>query len=300
MESQNFDDGPQAIEWLILPDDKTSSYLEIWHPEGAEPDDFEITLIAPDGTLLDAETRGPPTVKVQGTDPVALKDYYDSHHLPLQRSMEKYRNLRWRTVFCMAPTAPHNVKLPKIPSGKWTISVSRNVKKAKSDIHLSILRDEDFAASQSGGLQSLFIAPDTLVTGYGSMNGNAGGSGVLRVAGYIAASGQPARYSSAAMIGVTNGIHLSAPSERSGFVPGIVSIGTRSGTQFSASGTSVASPQAARALAIAALSGQATDFNPAHSAGFLAELGEPVLSDAVNPQSHLKERLGAFRLRHNL
>lgn len=279
-------DGPVSLDWFLPPDDRTSSFLEIWFPDGISPEDVKVELVPPAHARMDQEAYGfPQTASVahapitRAGDPVG------------QVSTECYRAGRWRHVVALAPTDVLQDQQP-VPAGRWTLRVtkvmtdplpgyttdaSRQVQ--AGGLQFWIQRDEDFGASGSGAAQSYFIDPDNalyaddgrlaeqdsvsegaIVRRFGTMSGMATGTQVLRVGGYDEASLRAARYSCAGALRAKDGsvpevmpagaqVQLSAASERSFTQPGIVGGGTRSGTYIAQSGTSSAAPQVARALA---------------------------------------------------
>lgn len=298
--SEALDKEPQSIDWQVLPGDRTSSYLEIWHPADAEPDDHEVSLHLPGGELILSLAIKRPLDGENGIEPSYTIERSQVADRPfLQYAVELYRGLRWRSVICLAPTAPANPDLPAAPTGAWRIEVKRIAANATADIRLSILRDDVVGASPVAGRQSLFVGSDDKVTGFGSLNGIASGEGVLRVAGHVAATGEAAPYSSAGSLGSPVGVHASAPSERSGALPGVVSIGSRSGSRYAASGTSAASPQLARALALAIQNGgDASNLTAGYFTALLpGAAGKTVQGDPAHPAGPASvARLGAIRI----
>ena len=115
----------------------------------------------------------------------------------------------------------------------------------------------------------------TKVRRFGSLNGMATAGSTLVVGGSVRSSQEPAFYSSAGSI-VDGGyfgkqVDVSAPTERSPFLTGIVAAGTRSGTTVAYRGTSSSAPLVARRLAQSWVAQTTTDV-----AGFLDKLGDQV------------------------
>lgn len=286
MTERHFDEahGPVSLDWFLPPDDRTSSFLEIWFPDGVTPDDLKVELVPPAQGCLDQVVFGfpgggmahaPITV---GTEVIG------------QLSTERYRDGRWRHVVALAPTEVLPDQVPA-PAGRWTLRVTKVMadpvpgyttddtgQAQAGGLQFWIQRDEDFGASGSGARQSYFIDPNNalyagdgrlaevdsvlegaLVRRFGTMSGMATGALVLRVGGYDEATLRAAKYSCAGALRAQDGaspevmpvgaqVQLSAVSERSFMQPGIVGAGTRSGTYIAQSGTSSAAPQVARAL----------------------------------------------------
>ena len=274
------------IQWIVPPEDRTSSFMEIWYPQGISPDGFEIALLPPENASLDQEEY------VFGTG-------QDMQHIALisqgqavgQISTENYRRKRWRHVIALAPTDAPEEKIPA-PAGRWRLRVTRkhndDLPSFTTDetgqiqaggIQFWIQRDEDFGASGSGARQSYFLDPKNqlyfrngkpmvtdrvkagaFVRRFGTLSGMATGSKTLKVGGFVEQNGHAAHYSCAGALRYDNSrprrvitvggqLLVSAPSERSFAHPGIVGAGTRTGTYIAQSGTSSAAPQVARALA---------------------------------------------------
>ena len=129
-------------------------------------------------------------------------------------------------------------------------------------------------------------------------------AGTLVIGGFTTASGKATDYSGAGLsseadpaVHLGPQVDLSIPTERSALMPGVIAAGTRSATTVAASGTSSASPQAARLLALSQIAAPLP--NGASHADVLARLaGLPqavAVSDPGNgPSSRL--RLGEFVL----
>ncbi|WP_299649732.1 hypothetical protein [uncultured Tateyamaria sp.] len=277
--------GPVALDWFLPPDDRTSSFLEIWFPDGVNPDDLRVELVPPAHARLDQYAFAFPAAQTVAHAPVTKGG------APIgQLSTERCRGGRWRHVVALAPTDVGQDQTPA-PAGRWTLRVTKRMadpvpgyatdptQQIKAGgLQFWIQRDEDFAASGSGARQSYFIDPHNalyaddgrlaemdsgpgaaLVRRFGTMSGMATGAHVLRVGGYDEMTLRAARYSCAGALRAKDGaspevmpagaqVQLSAVSERSVTQPGIVGAGTRSGTYIAQSGTSSAAPQVARAL----------------------------------------------------
>ncbi|WP_299547640.1 hypothetical protein [uncultured Tateyamaria sp.] len=319
-------DGLVQLDWFLPPDDRTSSFLEIWFPDGVTPDDLTVELVPPGHGQLDAKDYGFPT---GGT--VAHAPITKGGQAVGQLSTQRYRDGRWRHVVALAPTDVLQDQTP-VPAGRWTLRVTKNTpdplpghtqgpdgQPLAGGLQFWIQRDEDFGGARSGARQSYFIDPDNatyaddgrlaetdsqgaMVRRFGTMSGMATGGHVLRVGGYDETTLRAARYSCAGALrtkGSDSGdmmaagaqVQLSAASERSFIQPGIVGAGTRSGTYIAQSGTSSAAPQVARALADAFL--DTSDGEMKKVAGYLEKLDlKTGTGDPKGP-----DRLGLFVLR---
>ncbi|WP_299208424.1 hypothetical protein [uncultured Tateyamaria sp.] len=278
-------DGAVTLDWFLPPDDRTSSFLEIWFPDGLTPDDLKVELVPPAHGLMDAGHYGFPSADKVAHSPITRGEQ------PVgQLSTQHYRDGRWRHVVALAPTDVLIDQVPA-PAGRWTVRVTKTMagplpgytegpdgQSLAGGLQFWIQRDEDFGGARSGARQSYFIdpknalyaddgrlaetdSPGALVRRFGTMSGMATGTHVLRIGGYDETTFRAARYSCAGSLRSKGGdtvpagaqVQLSAASERSFTQPGIVGAGTRSGTYIAQSGTSSAAPQVARALADAFL-----------------------------------------------
>lgn len=332
----NAEGAPVELDWFVPPQDRTSTYLEIWYPVGVDPTDYRIELVAPDTSDV---AGGGISMPAPSTTPDAR-----SHEL-IERagqvigqvSTEQYRGGRWRHVVALAPTEA-DAGLEAAPGGLWTLRMKalsaralpeytqRNGQKTAGGIQFWIQRDEDFGRAGTGARQSYFIDPknalwdatgaynaqDSVEDGafvrrFGTLSGMATGDTTLRVAGHVHNSAAAARYSCAgalrrntlSMVSVGPQVAASGMSERSTAHWGVVAAGTRTGVQIALGGTSSAAPQVARALANLFLN------NPDcadHLGGDYAPLLALVPGAEAVPPAQIgdpagKERLGATLVR---
>ena len=272
------------LQWLAPPNDRTSSYLEVWYPPGATPQDISVEVTPPDSAQI-TSTAG---MAGSGTRLIKLGGKVVGH-----LTLDHHRDSRWRSMVLLAPSesfaAPgHLVVGPDTygtaPAGLWTLTFRLPTAMALPQqaapgeiggIQCRIQRDISFGQGNTGARQSRFVDPldqpygpdgalaktDQTANGaklrrFGSLNGMATGGQTLVVGGAIASSGKAAEYSSAglasppALTPVGRGVDLSTVTERAPTAAGVLAAGTRSATRFAASGTSSACPQVARALAL--------------------------------------------------
>ena len=266
-----------TLPWRVQPNDRTSSYLEIWFPPDTDLGSFQFEVIDPRGrqiVLADALAGG--------TDHIRISPIEVDGEVVGQFSLDRYRGLRWRAMVILAPTETSSSELAAAPAGLWQIKLSKASSGAElpvrkvDGIHTHepidcwIQRDQSFGFGDTGARQSYFDefanqlfqkgalseadTEDAKTRRFGSMNGMACGSTSLVVGGHVEATLEAAKYSSAGVIeGETNThagvVNCSGPTDRSWVMPGVVAAGTRSGSSVSGSGTSVASPVVSRALA---------------------------------------------------
>ncbi len=270
------------LNWVIQPDDRTSSFLEIWLPESLKKNDqIEIAVGPPNGASTGF--YGENTSGSSYSNPLDIK--HDGNIVGTI-SEEVYRGGRTRFLIAIAPTdATPAAKLPSAPSGVWKVSVKKKNAhyslRRPSDltgIEAWIHRDESYGQGNTGAKQSYFLdrknvlywgdgAPsrkDRVASGvktrrFGTLNGLATGKHTIVVGGYDDSSKKAARYSSAGALRNTGDpvnrvvpndaqVDISAMTERGQWSPGIVGAGTRSGITVALRGTSSAAPQISRAL----------------------------------------------------
>lgn len=316
-------DGAVTLDWIVQPNDHTSSYLEIWYPQGETPDAYQLTITAPDGEVFHPVNAGSQNTR-PGNGGTGVTDPRPKTKQPYCAiSTEKYRNMRWRVVLAIAPTEPRNLKKPAAPAGYWQIEMARNAPNAKggSAVQLWIQRDENFGQGATGAKQSVFAAraeddlyagemPVPLIRRFGSMNGMATGRTTLTAAGLTASSLQAAKYAGAGTLRPDfktaakvewhisgKQVDVSSVTERSDFLPGIIGIGTRSGSRAAFSGTSAASPAIARAVAEAFLAG-AKPKDIHKTADYTSMLNSQpnikAIDPAITPSKGAMPRLGRF------
>ena len=281
-----------SLRWFTPPHDMTSTFAEVWLAPGADPAGTEVSLTAPGG-------------QVTAIGPVAgHKDVVVAGKTVGQITLDRYRGGRWRVTFCLAPTEPKALPpavLPfphgAAPAGEWTIAVRRNAN-LHGAVAVRVQRDADHEQGHTGGRQSRLLDPAyDRFDQYGAMaqlddpaamlrrldglNGLATQAVSMNVGGQVNSLRQAARYSSAVPVG-GRGVDASAPTDRSPALTGIVSVGTRSGSFVALQGTSSASPQIARELALAFLANPpAAGPSPDNYAAALA--GRPGMVAVSNP-----------------
>ena len=270
--------------WQIKPDDRTSSYLEIWLPPDRDPNGWTVTVTPPLGSDPGLETSIPVSA-----DPL-LKDGDPRRFIELEQdgknigqlSADKHLNNRWRVMLAMIPTAGNLGEGRRTPVGLWTIHIDTGTAPLCQGEHIDIWvqRDDDPTQLGTGGKQSYLVdlnrpAPQrpfeppalTPVRGYGCLNGIGTAPSVFRVAGYMQSTLKPSDYSGAASIMVdTSGIPqvdankpaATATADQGWFRPGLPSIGVMSGSGARIIGTSAAAATATRLIALNFIAGKPT------------------------------------------
>jgi len=281
--------GAYTFGWKLPPDDHTSSYLEIWLPEGMNPADYTVSVRPPAGHTLSAGGSIPISADASlaggGGDPRRFSELETGNETIGQLSADKHRGSCWRVLLAMIPTVFTRGCSRRTPAGLWKITLHRNggaVLEEDQQINIWVQRDDDPAALNTRGRQSKLVdlacnaqnpeAPwrqysDTLgfIRGYGCTNGVASSPAVTRVAGYVASTARPSQYSGSS--GVTRDTcgtsrfwgaptTLIAVADESRMLSGTLSIGVRSGSGTRLAGTSGAAPAASRCMVINAAAGR--------------------------------------------
>ncbi|MFP7570053.1 hypothetical protein [Marivita sp. S2033] len=285
-------DGVYNFGWQIKPDDRTSSYLEIWLPLHLDPRGWSVTVTPPHNLTL--ETGGTmdisPDADLAGGDPRRFGELEMMGKNIGQLSVDRHQGNRWRVMLALIPTTANNEQDRRAPSGLWTISVDTAQDPLREGQHLDIWvqRDDDPTQLGTGGQQSVLVdlkrpkPPRPLETrglspvrGYGCLNGIGTAPSVFRVAGYVQTTDTPAPYSGSASVAIapdetaTLGPEVPnacAVSDQGTMRPGLPSIGVLSGSGARVIGTSAAAATATRMIALNFLSGNGatTGFLPLH------------------------------------
>ncbi|WP_145963749.1 hypothetical protein [Bradyrhizobium algeriense] len=280
-------DDERKLQFCVLPDDRTCSYLEIWLPARDETWPkywMELSLTPPGGQESELSL-------VAGTDKRAMewgsngnvlcKVYYEFIGPPTNRG---------RYVIALLPTALPDAEQQLAPFGTWTIGF-RNRLDQQINVEASIQWDDRPLGYPQNGRQSYFVDDryqrfeeisgrevevdnDSMIKRDGSINAIATGSHTIVAGGYLRKENKVVKYSSggpispasyAAQVANRQGPVALAPkepddlertgpdamawSDESYVHRGILAAGTRSGSRVVMNGTSVAAPQIARVIA---------------------------------------------------
>ncbi len=272
------------LPWRVQPNDRTSSYLEIWMPKsGYEDGDIEIEVIPPITDKIPSQqlsgTVDSAVVLNRGTRAIARLSY--DRHTPLSEEDEC-----GRFMLVLAPTEVRRDTaldlnpLKTVPNGLWTVRVIKKSGKTLSEpIHARIQRDASPFGYPALGRQSYFDDAayqlydhegklqvednHSIVKRNGASNGLATGTVPIVVAGHVEATGRAAIYSGYQTTDACLPEHaktpfVSAESDRSTVFKGVKASGVNSGVSVRLDGTSVAAPTITRAVAAAYKVGVAT------------------------------------------
>jgi hypothetical protein len=266
----HFIDGKAQIGWRLQPDDRTSSYLEIWLPEDLDPTEWVVRVEPPPGiTSITGNSISfqPDSALGPVGDPRRFVEMEIDGLNVGQLSVDFHRGSRWRFMLAMIPTAETGTGR-RLPSGLWRIEIAhRDGAKLGPDqvIAVWVQRDDDPGVMRMGGRQSTLEGAPGLVLTDGTLSAIATTPSVTRVAGFIADARSPARYSSAGGVEVSGsrerawGVQPSfaAASDQGRMRPGLPSIGSVSGSRARLIGTSAAAALASRFMVANAAAGRA-------------------------------------------
>lgn len=268
----------EALTWRVQPDDRTPSFLEIWLPAPIPAPGnsrFTLTVTSPTGASMTTVEHGP-LAQIAGTGPYAWA--YWAEWLPSNKA---------RFVVIVQSTAHPDPSTPVsqlAPAGRWTIQLTCHGGLAAGDIvDAWIARDDQIHGHPLRGRQSYFDDPgyerfdhpgqllefdnNSQVRREATLNSMATGGLAIVLGGYLRKERLPASYSAA-------GRWLAQPpppapiprwpdamtvSDDSRVHAGVLAAGSRSGSVVAMSGTSVAAPQVARAVADNLAAGGAGD-----------------------------------------
>ena len=269
----------RKLQFRVLPDDRTCSYLEIWLParDEAWPKVWmELTLTPPGGQESEpplAAGTEKRAMEWASNDDVLCKVYYEFIGPPTNRG---------RYMIALLPTALPDSEQQLAPFGTWTIGF-RNRMDEQIDVEASIQWDDRPLGYPQNGRQSYFIDDryqrfeeisgrevevdnESTIKRDGSINAIATGSHTIVAGGYVRKENRVVKYSSGGPIspagGAAQAVNRREPddlertgpdalarSDQSYVHQGILAAGTRSGSGVVMNGTSVAAPQIARQIA---------------------------------------------------
>lgn len=274
------------LQWFAPPDDRTSSFIEIWYPPGFPPDQIRLEVSPPHSTTATSTDLLP-----KGACDVVSRPISVGGKVVGQLSLDHHRASRWRAMIALAPTdsfatpdqlVSGQTAYGTAPAGLWTLTfhlpTTQPLPEATASgdfggIQARVQHDTSYGQGNTGARQSRFIDPADLPYGddgapavtdqpramlrrFGSLNGMATAPGTVVVGGQVRATGKSAIYAATGLAAadaphaaIARQVDLSAPSERYPMRAGMLAAGTRSGYRVAASGTSSASPQIARLLA---------------------------------------------------
>lgn len=281
--------GPRSLDWRLLPDDRTASYLEIRAAKPADLARLRLSVTPPRGVAQVLPVLPPNSL-------VALRDAAgafvgNAYHLGPRVTAPGVTSPA-HLVLAMAPSV-ERAGGPVVPHGAWRLEFSAT-KGADIALRLEVQRDDTVLGYRQNGRQSYLDDPlsqgwDVETKGYGapeagsavtragtfSSFATAPSPSVLVVAGAVGHGLSAARYSAEGAPDLRAGPSLAALSDRSPARPGLLAAGTLSGSVRASDGTSVAAARTARALAMLYVVGPTPVPGPLETAALLAASGAP-------------------------
>ncbi|MDU9006944.1 S8 family serine peptidase [Sedimentitalea todarodis] len=264
---------PVEFDWMLLPNDMTDSFCDIWLPEQAETDRIKFTITPPGGIAHEI------TDKVVALNPLPAVDLLDQKGTVVGRA-EVVRAALNRYKICIALHATDRFQPTNevvAPSGRWHLKFEAGENNLTDTINCWVQRDDSIYGYPQRGRQSYFFHPDydrfdkygqeirddehveqgpCPVTRKSLLNGIGSGRETITAGGYVGKTCKLARYSA----GGPNVQPAEAPdhfrkpdvllvSDDSPALLGVLAAGSRSGSVVWMNGTSVAAPQLARHIA---------------------------------------------------
>lgn len=265
-------DGRQTVDWVILPGDKSPSFLEIRVPNVSG---LKITITTPEGAR-----RVVPATDV--SDLVANGVVVGRLYNNMEESLTGPKGRRL-IMFALAATAPSDNPKQAAPSGTYRIEFQNATSKPVNDIRLEVQRDDSLNGWPSYGGQSYLDHPLSHVrdarTGVYDQPGHHSpvrrertiSAHATSPSGNVFVMGgayrlhpkdvqqEPALYTgSGPTWGPRNAPDFAAVTEEGHATPGLLATGYFSGSTAIFSGTSGAAPQLTRALADLIAEGKGT------------------------------------------
>ncbi|WP_108814770.1 hypothetical protein [Loktanella sp. Alg231-35] len=301
-------DGIIEFGWKIMPDDRTSSYLEIWLPPDFDPAGWDVVVTPPEGTDLDVPGFIPvaPDPNLANGDPRRFTELERGGANIGQLSVDKHLGNRWRIMIALVPTVPDPAEFRRTPVGTWTIKVDMSATPlaGAQAMDVWVQRDDDPTQLGTGGQQSRLVDlagnaaanPLPPIRGYGCINGIGTAPSTIRVAGYDQTTREPSPYSGSSALAALPGGDvimgpeapvISAVADQGAFRPGLPSIGVLSGSGARIVGTSAAAAAASRLM----VANIAADLDPKQGFEPLPEPGPDVTLEAAKN----KARSGTYR-----
>jgi hypothetical protein len=231
---------PGRARFLVMPDDPTESFVELWFEKGAPVDEVRVRLTGPGGAQH--------TLRVGDAKAFGPIDRPWAHAMFCRHAAQSRRKAM--LLLAIAPTcATHAAAGARLaPPGVWSMEVFR-VNGGDVKCHAWIERD-DLIGRRKVPQQTRFMAEVRGTETY-SLNSLGHGAHTIVVAGAVRSTNWPAHYSSCGpgMSTRRSGPDISAGSEEGHAAAGLPVLGIRSWYRSGRmGGTSLAAPLVARWL----------------------------------------------------
>ena len=179
----------QTLQWNVLPDDATPSFVELWLPDPHVAAQIKVKVSDPSGRSSDwcsVDEEFPPRGMPPSQVDFALI-FQGSVADSLQGTM---------ILVALAATAAGSPGAARANAGLWCIELSYAGEDPPVEVHAWIERDDTLPGRPQRGRQSYFV--DTggkQVRADGSFNSIANGLRTVVVGGYVGSTGDVASYS---------------------------------------------------------------------------------------------------------
>jgi len=303
----------KSLHWRVLPDDRTTSHLEIWLPHTPAGAKSRIKLIVkpPFGEPsppLEEQVR---PFRVWGTP-----EQSDLGLCYVRYSRVPEPTSRGMFLVTLKPTVP--VELPRTgtldvmaPAGIWTITLENISLEPDDVVDVWIQRDDTRYGHLPSGRQSHFEdsnyvevgedgkvpkcdEPASMVKRAGTLNAIATQPSTIVIGGFRRTDFTAADYSGEGPALLRIGPDALAASDDAIVHSGVLAAGTRSGSSAAFSGTSVAAPQITRLVACLMAAGEQAD------PGAIERLAAREDEVAGTSRPHCPKTRGAGRVRRPL
>lgn len=278
-----------SVPWRVLPNDRTPNFVQIWLPPQSSdaPQQVRVALRPPGQNTPGMFSVLDRAVEWTVGNDVLARLYHQSYARPAKVSAAGQPTEPQRrecVTIAIRATDDDGAPTPVVPAGLWHIDIEpANELQGPLDLDLHVHRDDVGLFARGKGRQSYFDDPNyqrvewpgkhppadgpppplgsAMVRSEGTLNAYGYGEGTVLVGGYRWSDNEPASYSASGATHMlrrsknTNrqafleGPDMVAVSDESPALPGILGIGTYSGSVARLNGTSVAAPSAVRALA---------------------------------------------------
>lgn len=143
----------EVLNWQILPDDRTDSFVEIFFPASAE---FTLELSSPDGAGTINQSLAPTA------DPVSNQILYDGDNAIAGMFLRPHDYGQRSVLLAVGLTQARDVaNRQSAPVGPWKIRFTTSAKATPVPVRAMVQRDDTLSGFTQGGRQSFFDHPNS-------------------------------------------------------------------------------------------------------------------------------------------
>lgn len=271
----------RVLEWQVLPDDGTPSFLELWLDAG-QAADVSITVSPPFGSPSPAVSWG----QTWAADKASWGIFFSG--------VPSAGSTRVGALIALASSRRRDHCKVTVPHGVWDVKIALVGGAAKlTRVRAWIERDDFMTGYRRNGRQGFFLDgkyrkyrdrygqpaddSDSLVKRAGAFNKIANGARVIVAGGYVRKEKVMAPYSAESSPGLSarTGPDVSAPSEASETLHGIRGAAFMGSDTVRLGGTSVAAPQVTRRIANWMREAQLANLSDWDKVDLLNKMGHP-------------------------